>query len=71
MFDKLWVWCRESATILWARIQMFGSILIAGFAAIEWAPLVNVGLSLKQWLMLAGTLFLQGVATEIARRRTL
>lgn len=63
-WDKFWDWCRDSATIVWARLQ----ILLAAV----WGVLVTVDLTpvLTQKWMTAWLIF-SGVVTELTRRRTL
>lgn len=61
---RFWDWCRDSATIVWARVQ----ILLAAV----WGVLVTVDLTpvLTQKWMTAWLIF-SGVVTELTRRRTL
>lgn len=61
---SLWDWCKDSATIAWARVQ----ILLAAV----WGVLVTVDLTpvLTQKWMTAWLIF-SGVVTELTRRRTL
>lgn len=71
MFDKLWEWCRESATILWARFMLLGGILLS--IANEIASIAQAANLIQflppRWASI--TLAVIGVITELARRRTI
>lgn len=71
MWDKIKDWCKRSATIALARLQMIGAAALAVFASFDLSPLVAAGIPSKQQWALYGVLFTQGLMTEIARRRTL
>jgi hypothetical protein len=72
-FNRVWVWCRESATIVAARIMSIGGVVTAGlivaFANFDFTQLTRMTPSdaIKMLLSVA----VAGVVAEIARRRTL
>jgi hypothetical protein len=71
MLQKIWAWCRQSATLVVARGQVIAgaligvlnevAMIIGGSNAAQFLP--------PRWLSLY--LFASGVITELARRRTL
>lgn len=73
LWDKIKAWFKDSATILWARIQyvvgFVGVALIAKFSDYDFSQLVSLdargAFKMLAWATIAG------VVTEIARRRTL
>lgn len=71
MLDRLWQWCKESATIVWARLLILGGILLS--IANEIAALAQasnlVQFLPQRWTSIA--LAVIGVITELARRRSL
>ena len=71
MITKLWNWCRQSATIVWARIVMLLSGIVAILPTLGADPNFNTFLS--GYLTprnVALAMMLIGVITEMARRRT-
>ena len=64
IWQKLTDWCRDSATIGWARFQMLLAAVFAALSAVDLSPVLG-----PKWLV--GWMILSGVVTEIARRRTL
>jgi hypothetical protein len=71
MLKKIWAWCRSSATIVFARGQIFAAVLIEvlnqGFSIVTNA---NPGMFLPpRWLAIY--MLVSGIVTELARRRTL
>ncbi len=71
MFEKIWIWCRESATIAFARAQVIAGALIAILdEVVLFIGNTNAANLLPpRWLTLY--LLASGVITELARRRTL
>lgn len=72
--DKLWAWCKNTGTILWARILSIGGVVLAALASMDWTPLVSLGSSLtgfdyRQLASVFIILAINGVITEIVRRR--
>lgn len=65
MWDKIKAWFKNSATIAWARISV-----IIGAA---WTVLLTTDLSpvLKNPKLMTAWMIISGIATELARRRTL
>lgn len=67
MWNDIKNWFKHSLTIVWARLQTFGGILLTALASVDLSPLSSV---FDQ--KLAGVwLVVSGIITEIARRRTL
>ena len=71
MLQKIWVWCRRSATIVVARAQVIAAALFEiVYQAVVFLGAANVSQFLPpRWLTLY--LCVSGVVTELARRRTL
>lgn len=68
--DNLWAgWFKDSETILWARVQMFGGAVLAVLITFDFASLFAAGVPKWQQFIPALILFGQGVVTEYARRR--
>jgi len=71
--EKLWAWCKESGTILWARLQTISGFLLAALAGMDWSPLVGLGSStgftIHQLISLGLILLANGIVTEVIRRR--
>ena len=69
----LWTWCRQSATIVWARLQYVGGILSAGlivaFSGYDFTSLASLDGKMAFKILLA--VAISGMLTELARRRTL
>lgn len=72
-YAKFWLWCKNSGSILIARLEVFGGIVISAISAFDWSPLVALGsdaaFSLKQGIYLGSVMFVKGVMTEWVRRR--
>ncbi len=66
---------KHSTTILVARVTAFTGLIIAAAGLMSWGPLLSLnldtGLSRNQVFWIGGITFLQGLITELARRRTL
>lgn len=66
-------WCRNSVTILWARIQyvvgLLGAGLLVAFSGYDFTQLASMD-ARAAFKMLA-VVAVSGIMTEIARRRTL
>lgn len=73
IWTKVRDWCRNSVTILWARIQYvvgaIGAGLVFAFTNYDFTQLVSMDSKAAFKMLLA--LAISGVMTEIARRRTL
>jgi len=69
----VWMWCKRSATIAWARLQYVGGILSAGlifaFSGYDFTSLASLDGKAAFKILIA--VALSGVLTELARRRTL
>lgn len=72
-YDKFWVWCKDSGSIVIARMEVLGGLLIGAVSAFDWGPLVALGsdaaFSLKQGIYLGGLMFVKGIMSEWVRRR--
>lgn len=66
MILSVWNWCLNSATIVWARLQVFLGALFAVLAAVDLSPLAQVVPGRWSPLVLVVT----GLITEACRRRT-
>ena len=61
-----------SETILLARITAVAGLVTGAVGAMEWSPLLGLtNFDRKQVIWLGSIMFLQGVGTEIARRRNM
>lgn len=75
--NEAWrAWFKDSETLVWARVQMglggMGSLLaLLGtvFSAQDLSPLFATGMPSGRQLVLFGFTFLQGLVTELLRRR--
>ena len=71
--NKVWEWCKESATIVVARLHyvvgIIGAGLIAAFAGYDWSQLASMDLKTAFKLLVLAAV--SGIMTEWARRRTL
>lgn len=72
-WDTAKAWFKRSETIFLARVEAFTGLVVAGISAMDWSPLLNLGvdagMSLKQGVTLGGIMFAKGLVTEWARRR--
>ncbi len=66
---------KHSTTILVARITALTGLVTAAAGLMNWGPLLGLnldtGLSRNQVFWIGGVTFVQGLITELARRRTL
>ena len=66
---------KHSTTILVARATWLTGLVTAAMGLMNWGPLLSInldtGLSRNQVFWIGSTVFLQGLVTELARRRTL
>jgi hypothetical protein len=73
LLDNTKAWFKHSETILLARIEAFTGLVIGGISAMDWSPLLNLGvdtaMSLKQGVYLGSIMFVKGIVTEWVRRR--
>lgn len=73
MLQKLWLWCKKSATIVWARIQYLGGVLIAAliaaFSGFDFTRLLTM--SKYDVVKMLSAVAVAGIITEVARRRSL
>lgn len=71
MLDRIWNWCRHSATIVIARAQVAAGalIVILDEVATFIANTNTVNFLPPKWLTIY--LVASGIVTELARRRTL
>lgn len=73
LYNKIKAWFKYSETVLLARIEAISGLVIASISALDWSPLLTLGIdtgaSLKQGIYLGSIMFVQGILTEWARRR--
>jgi len=73
IFRRLWVWCKRSATLVWARVQSIGGLISAGlivaFSGYDFTSLTS--LDWRSAFKILVAVALSGLLTELARRRTL
>lgn len=73
MLQKLWLWCKKSATIVWARIQYLGGVLIAAliaaFSGFDFTRLLTM--NKYDVVKMLSAVAVAGIITEVARRRSL
>lgn len=71
IWDKLLSWARDSATILWARIQGITGVLLAAATAVDWSGIARLDWAHDKTSMYIGLgLIANAILTEAARRRT-
>lgn len=74
LVEKAKVWCKDSVTILWARIQIFVGIVLGALSAMDFTSFATFDWSSGNWKTLAFValgVIVNGFITEMARRRTL
>lgn len=72
IWDKILSWTKNSATILWSRIQGIAGLILAAATAIDWANIARLDWAHDKTALLVGLgLIANSLLTEIARRRTL
>jgi hypothetical protein len=64
LYSKAKAWFKNSTTILWARLQVFGAAVWVVLIQTDLAPLLS-----QKWL--TGWLIFSGLVTELTRRRSL
>lgn len=73
--NQLLAFFKYSWTIFLARLTALSGLIVAGIGFMNWGPLlalnVDTGFSKNQIIWLGAISFVQGIATEIARRRTM
>lgn len=71
MWDKIKAWFKNSATILWARIQVIvGAAVAAALALLQNPDVTNALQSALQPKFIPYYVIAIGLVTELARRRT-
>ena len=71
MWNKVKSWLKNSATILWARIQVFAGLVAATLMALASDPDVSGAIQAAlQPKFIPYYVIIVGLVTEIARRRT-
>ncbi|MCF8478106.1 MAG: hypothetical protein K9G60_13845 [Pseudolabrys sp.] len=71
MWDKIKAWFKNSATIVWARLQVIAGVLAASAFALLQDPNVTGALqSALQPKFIPYYVIAIGLVTELARRRT-
>lgn len=72
--NRVMSWCRDSVTILYARLQMAVGFALAVIAGLDFTSLATFDWSSGDWLKLSLVslgIVINGILTEAARRRTL
>ena len=73
MIERVWAWCKQSATIVWARVQYIVGLVSAGlivaFSGYDFTSLTSLDWRVAFKILVA--VAVSGVLTEFARRRTL
>lgn len=73
IWDNIKAWFKRSEVVFLARLEAVTGFIIAAVSAMDWSPLLNLGvdagMSLKQGVVLGSIMFVKGVVTEWARRR--
>lgn len=72
-WQSFWDWCKNSGTILLARLEVTAGVVITAITMIDWTPLITLGaqptLSVREGLVLGLSLLIKGVLSEVVRRR--
>lgn len=72
IWDKILSWTKNSATILWSRIQGIAGLILAAATAIDWSNIARLDWAHDKTALLVGLgLIANSLLTEIARRRTI
>lgn len=73
MWGKIKAWFKNSATIVWARLQYIGGILIAGLVATfgDYDFKTLATMTARDAIHVVMSLAVAGVITELCRRRSL
>jgi hypothetical protein len=69
VWDTIVRFFKSSETILLARFQVLASALWAVAITFDYSPILSSTTPTKQQYLLSIILFIQGLATEVARRR--
>ena len=69
MIDKIKGWFKNSETIFWARLQVFGGIMLAVVPTLNPVSWLDQTLTPAQRWTTAGFAILNGLITEYLRRR--
>lgn len=71
MWDKMKVWFRHSATIVWARAIALAGVVLAALESVLADPSITAGLQqVLQPKFVPYYVIAIGLVTELARRRT-
>lgn len=71
-WNKILSWTRNSATVLWARLQGIVGVLLAAATAVDWSGIARLDWAHDKTSMYVGLgLIANAIFTEAARRRTL
>lgn len=71
-WNKILSWTRNSATVLWARLQGIVGVLLAAATAVDWSGIARLDWAHDKTSMYVGLgLIANAILTEAARRRTL
>lgn len=69
---KVLSWSRNSATILWARIQGIAGLIFAAATAVDWTGIARLDWAHDKTSLYVGlAMIANAILTESARRRTL
>lgn len=74
-WDRVKAFFSYSATLVVARFTALTGLISAVVSSLDWSPFlslnIDTGLSKNQVIWMGGVAFIQGLITELARRRTL
>lgn len=72
-WDGVWGWCKNSGTILLARLEIVVGFVISAVSMMDWSPLLSMGIdtgfSWAQAAWIGGVSMVHGLVAEITRRR--
>jgi len=73
MWETIKGWFKNSLTLVWARLQYIGSIIVAGLVATfgDYDFKTLATMTSLDALHILGALVITGIMTEFCRRRTL
>lgn len=73
LYNKLWAWCKNSGTILLARMEMISGLLVTTLGTLDWTALLSFDIETtadwKKFAIFGGVMFVKGLIAEITRRR--
>lgn len=71
-YDNTKAWFKRSTTIFYARLQVLGGVMLGAFSGVDWTAVAHLDwANIKNSFLVAGGMVLNGLFTEILRRRTI